>query len=145
LLTDPLGGSNPLAGAAIASVNATLIDANARLAPPGSWKAVATNPGGKATSPFLFDVVGTPTVSGNNLTQADHANLKLTLQGVGFMSGLTVSITPQAGGGAIAANVVSVAATRVDLSATLPNAGNYQAVVTNPGGYAAPASGFTAT
>jgi hypothetical protein len=54
------------------------------------------------------------------------------LTGTGFMSGVTVALTPAGGGAAVPATVKTVSSTSVALKVTVATTGTWQIVATNP-------------
>jgi hypothetical protein len=140
-LTDPTNSSTKVATAAILLVEPTLVSANVTLQMAGSWKVTVTNPGSTVAATFPFTVKGKPTIEGPATVTKDPAPQKVTFVGKGFMSGLTVSLTPP-GAAATTLNATTVTATSVVVTATLPNAGDGQVVITNPENKASDAFAF---
>jgi len=140
-LTDPAGVASTVSGAAITSAAPTLVAANVTLNAPGSWKVAVANPSAAPSDAFTFSVFGPPTITNSNpappVPRAATPQ-QLTFTGSGFMSGLTVNLTPPGGANAIAVPPVSVTATSVVVSAVVSAAPLYQVVITNPGDHASP-------
>ena len=141
-LTNPLNQAIAVAAADVMEVASTMVTANLKLDTPGSWKVVVANPAATAMAPFGFSVVGPPTltsvtaVAGAAAMKADPTNMqKIAIVGTGFVSGLTVQLTPPAGGAGTPSSpsVETLTPQQVTLSAKLDVQGNWSVVVTNPG------------
>jgi hypothetical protein len=141
--TDPQGGAHTVAGADITEVAPTLVSANVTLDTPGSWKVAVANPAAAPSGVFRFSVFGPPTITGADPAQLTHdpAARPLTFSGTGFMSGLSVQLTPP-GGAAVAVTVTKVSSTSVAVNAILASDGDWQAVVVNPRNHASAAFTF---
>ncbi len=145
--TDPAGNAVSVSGAAVTAVAPALISCSVALNTAGSWKVAIANPSGPSSDAFIFTVPGPPTITAMSPSAPVHnaTAQTLTLNGTGFMSGLTVALTSSAGAAAVTIAPDSVTATSVVIRATLDVAGNWQAVVTNPGAFASAAFPFTVT
>jgi IPT/TIG domain-containing protein len=128
--------STNLAPTSIDSVDATLILCHATLATAGNWKVSVTNEGGNPFPAAAFTVVGKPTITGidpPNIASALAAR-PISFAGSGFMSDLTVSLRrPDASVHPVPAADLTITSTRVVVSAVINVAGNWAAIITNPG------------
>jgi hypothetical protein len=132
--TDPAGQSHEVSGAAITAVHPTLVNCNVTLAIPGPWQVTVQNPPDQPSAPFKFTVIGAPAIAGTNPAALTHGAgaQDLTLTGTGFMSGVTVALTPAGGGAPVPTSVKTVSSTTVELKVTVATAGAWQIVATNP-------------
>jgi len=147
-LTDPQSAAHAVAAADTTEVVPTLITANVTLNTPGSWKVVVANPAASPMAPFGLSVLGPPTVNAANpaaapgpLTHNAANPQKILLGGSGFVSGLTVQLSPPGGGAALSPSAESITSQQVTVSALLSVPGNWQTVITNPGNQ--PSAPFT--
>lgn len=134
-LTDPQQNSQNVSGGDIASVDATLVQANVTLATPGSWQVAVANPSAAPSAAFTFSVAGPPTITAvDPAAPASKADAQdLAFVGAGFVSGLTVSLTVPGATAASAVKAKSVTSTRVSINTVLAGKGQAKVVITNPG------------
>ena len=107
---------------------------------PSDGISSVANPAATPMAPFGLSVLGPPTVNAANPAAApglithDAANpQKIIFGGSGFVSGLTVQLSPPGGGVALSPSAVSITSQQVTVAALLSVPGNWQAVITNPG------------
>ena len=139
-LTDPQNAAHSVPVGDITEVVPTMITANVTLNTPGSWRVVVANPASSPMAPFGLSVLGPPTVNAVNPAVApgpitfDAANpRKIILGGSGFVSGLTVQLTPPGGGAALSPKAEMITSQQVTVTALFSTQGQWQVVVTNPG------------
>jgi hypothetical protein len=136
-LIDPRGTKHTLSANSLLSVSPSLIAVTSALDQPGEWKATVTNPGEPASDVLRFSVAGPPTITSLNPASPDcNANAqKVVLIGEGFMDGLSLRLTNPVGPATVlpAAAMTSISPTQVVVNCVLPTAGEWQAVINNPG------------
>jgi hypothetical protein len=145
-LTDPRGTSHALAGNSVTSVP-TLANVNVLLDQPGEWRTTVTNPGEQESDVFRFLVTGTPTIDRLSPPAPSHdANSqKLVFFGNGFMVGSSLLLIGPKDAAVRVGSIKPSDPTLVAVDATIPVAGNWKAVITNPGNRDSPPFQFTVT
>jgi hypothetical protein len=141
------GGSSTLSGNQILNVSPTGFDVLALLGTAGSYSFRVNNPGGVQSNTFGFQVQAPPAPQINSITPASPtagpSNQQIRINGSGFVSGLTATVTYPGGSSTLSGNqILNVTPTGFDVLALLGTAGSYSFRANNPGGVHSNTFGF---
>jgi hypothetical protein len=142
------GGGATLSGTQIQNVSSTSFRMIITLGNPGEYTIRVNNPDGRRSNTFSFTAVADDPVINSVAPSAPIAGANdqtMTVHGMRFQPGLTVSVTWNGGGATLSgAQIQNVSSTSFRMIITLANPGEYTIRVNNPDGRRSNAFSFTA-